>query len=305
MTNTEQRPGPGILRLCLVADIHHGPDRFTKKGTTALELLDRFLAHAGEARPDLILDLGDRITDQDRGKDLRGLGEIARAFGSCGTERVHLLGNHDLANLSREENSELLGQDLTRSLTIRKAGWRLIFWQAGTAREEILGRGDPGPDLDWLEQALSGSEEPTAVFSHLPLAAHSQTGNYYFENNPEFAVCPAHTRVREILDATGCPLVWIAGHVHWNTFTLLDGLPHLTVQSLTESFTTPPRPCRAFSDLTLGPGGVVLKVHGLDPLGLTLPLPARGPSRWTPPLGPFFGPTRTEAAPPGEETGPC
>ena len=48
------------------------------------------------------------------------------------------------------------------------------------------------------------------------------------------------------------PVVWLAGHVHWNTVTLVDGIPHVTLQSLTETFTTHPEPAAAWGLLELG-----------------------------------------------------
>ena len=275
------------VRLCLVADIHHGPEHLTKKGPAALSLLQRFLDHAQEAGPDLVVDLGDRISNLGPKEDLRALEEVARVFRASGLNRAHLLGNHDLVHLTRARNEETLSSPLGNR-TLDLGGWRLVFWQAGVDRKNLTGEMPIGEDLNWLAQTLASSARPTAVFSHLPLAAHSQAGNYYFEHNPEFAVCPGHEAIREVLDETVCPLVLVAAHVHWNSLTCLDGLPHVTVQSLTESFTTPPLPCGAHTDLILGSRGVEVRVHGLDRFNLSLDLPSLGPRRWQPPLGPGF-----------------
>jgi glyoxylase-like metal-dependent hydrolase (beta-lactamase superfamily II) len=48
------------LRLALVADIHHGTDHFTKKGSTALGLMQEFARFVADAKPDAVIDLGDR-----------------------------------------------------------------------------------------------------------------------------------------------------------------------------------------------------------------------------------------------------
>src|SRR5262245_20442430 len=68
------------LRLCLVTDIHHGQDSFTKKGTAALDLLADFAAFANDARPHAVIDLGDRISDADAATDARLEREVADVF---------------------------------------------------------------------------------------------------------------------------------------------------------------------------------------------------------------------------------
>ena len=88
------------LRLALVTDIHHGPTRYTKLGAEALPLLESFrnLAVAGDF--DLVVDLGDRITNVDRETDLQLEKEVEAIFATIDTPRAHLLGNHDLHYLT-------------------------------------------------------------------------------------------------------------------------------------------------------------------------------------------------------------
>lgn len=46
------------VRIALLADIHHGPDLPTKRGSAALPLLERFAGFVRESAPDLVLELG-------------------------------------------------------------------------------------------------------------------------------------------------------------------------------------------------------------------------------------------------------
>lgn len=66
------------------------------------------------------------------------------------------------------------------------------------------------------------------------------------------------------------PVVWLAGHVPWNTVTLVDGVPHVTLQSLTETFKTHPEPAAAWGLLELGTS-IAWRVHGRDPLSFSMP----------------------------------
>ncbi|MCB1740212.1 MAG: metallophosphoesterase, partial [Gammaproteobacteria bacterium] len=120
---------PEALQIALVTDIHNGKESLTKKGGMALPLLQRFGEFVDEAGPDLVLDLGDRITDVDRDTDRAALAEVAGVFERMRAPRVHLLGNHDCAFMSIEDNAELLGQGLGSS-SLDLKGWHLVFWQA-------------------------------------------------------------------------------------------------------------------------------------------------------------------------------
>jgi len=84
--------------------------------------------------------------------------------------------------------------------------------------------------------------------------------------------------------------VCLAGHVHWNTVTNVDGVVHLTQQSLTESFTTGGEPAGAMGLLELSPETLRWQVVGRDPIEVVLPA---SPPGWVPPLGQF----RAEAGP--------
>lgn len=63
----------------------------------------------------------------------------------------------------------------------------------------------------------------------------------------------------------------VAGHVHWNALNTVDGVHYVTLQSLTETFTTHPHPAKSWAELELG-DSIELRVHGGDPIQLRLPL---------------------------------
>ena len=93
----------------------------------------------------------------------------------------------------------------------------------------------------------------------------------------------AGPRARAALAQARVPVTCIAGHVHWNTITTVDGITHLTQQSLTESFTTNGEPAGAYGMLELG-DTVNWQVHGDDPISFSF---KPGLARWTPPLPGF------------------
>ena len=271
----------GPLRLALVADIHHGADKLTKRGSAALSLLDQFLDFAAGSGADLIVDLGDRISDINRETDLKLLSEVAGRFATCNLRRAHLHGNHDVAFLSGEENAATLGIGAGHS-SLDLKGFHLVFWQpdARIPYPEPF-RIQPA-DLDWLAADLAATRLPTIVFSHVPLSGASMVGNYWFANSPDHGGYPNAAEARRIIAAHYHVILCVAGHVHWNTLHRVEAIPHITVQSLTESFTTGGEPAAAWATLEIG-DDIRWRTFGRDPIEVTLALRQPG-ERWPEPL---------------------
>jgi 3',5'-cyclic-AMP phosphodiesterase len=275
------------IRLAIVADIHHGRDSLTKKGSAALPLLDQFIAQANAGSFDAVIELGDRISDQDPETDRRLQRAVAERFARLAVPRHHVVGNHDRAKLSMRENTALLDAPMeSRSVAI--GGVRIVFWQPDVSLTPARGFHLADGDLQHLEMLLGDDDRPTVLVSHVPLSGHAQTGNYYFEKNPGHATYAEIGAIRRAIAAAPSPVVAIAGHVHWNTLTTVDGTPHLTLQSLTETFTTGmPSGCTAVLEIDRD----VLRwsVTGRDPFTASLPWRDRKP-QWMSPLDQFKGP---------------
>ncbi|WP_158967123.1 metallophosphoesterase family protein [Chachezhania sediminis] len=275
-----------MTRIAIVTDIHHGAPSHTKRGDTALELVAQFVAWSNAQKPDLVLDLGDRISDIDSQTDARLEREVADLFAGLDAPLYSICGNHDRDHLSVEDNVEILGADL-KSEVIDLGQWQLALWRADTRINRVapnIGFNLPEADLLWLSQMAQRAEKPTLVASHVPFSGHSQIGNYYFQRNQGLSTYPQAERARAALAQAQVPVACIAGHVHWNTVTTVDGIPHMTQQSLTESFTTCGEPAKAWGMMTLG-NKVHWEVFGDDPFEARV-TPAR--MRWTPPLAPLL-----------------
>ncbi|MEX2541707.1 MAG: metallophosphoesterase [Trueperaceae bacterium] len=265
------------LRLAIVADIHHGPDAPPKLGSRALGLLNEVIDEINERAPDLVVDLGDRINDVGKEDDERLLAEVADAFSRLRVPVRHLLGNHDVARLSIDTTESLLGATLDHQ-SLELNDWHLVFWQVNSAF-----RGGDGLQIDesdflWLQEELAVTDRPTVVFTHAPLDNGPMVGNYYFEPMPpQFSGYANAERARRLMERSTTSVA-VAGHVHWNSARTIHGIHYLTVQSLSECFTTYPEPARAWAELTLGER-VSLDVHGTDEMRVQL-TPRRGSSQW-------------------------
>lgn len=273
------------LKLAIVTDIHHGADTGTKRGSAALPLLRRFIDFADGWGPDAVLDLGDRISDVDGATDRALMQEVAAEFRAVRQPRFHLLGNHDVAFLGAADNAVALGADLGHRSVVMN-GWRLMFWQADTFIHRPQGFRLRASDLEWLRAELAASAEPVLLFSHVPLGGGAMTGNYYFQENTQYGGYLADgAAIRRTIVDSGKVKLCAAGHVHWNALHTVDGIPFLSIQSLTETCTTG-EPAAAWATLELDDCEARWRSFGLDGLSATLALPADG-ARWAGILPPF------------------
>lgn len=258
------------LKIAVVTDIHHGAPKLAKRGDRALDLLDSFLDFCADYGPDLIAELGDRINDRDRETDRVLLWEVAAKFRGLNTPHVHLDGNHDSDFLLPSDNAEALGSGRHQSRDVN--GYHLVFWNASTK----IPRPDPfcasDDDLAWLAEDLAATDLPTVIFSHVPFSGGSMTGNYWFQNTPRHATYPNSAHIRAIVEASDRVILCVAGHVHWNSLHRVNAIPHITIQSLTESSATGGEPAEAWATLEIGAGGIHWRTYGYDPIEVILPM---------------------------------
>ena len=270
----------GKTCLNLVADIHHGPDTEMKKGSEALALLGQFVKSTNIMKPDLVVELGDRISDVGPDADYHRENEVGQAFSGLNVPLRHIVGNHDVANLTVMENEKALGTALNNN-SLDIGGFHLVFWNAHTYIPfPKPTRGALYSDLEWLRQDLESTPLPSVIFTHFPLFQPVMTGNYYFQEKTEFAYDPNAGNLREKLSQWGHVILCVSGHVHWNSWHCIDDIHYFTLHSLTETFCTPGRSSEVWGTLTLG-DEISIETNGLQPMGLKLPL-RRKKTRWVP-----------------------
>jgi len=272
------------LRIAVVTDIHHGPPSRTKKGEAALPLLGDFCAFVDENAPDFVVDLGDRITDIDAETDRRLMAEVAAQFAAVSVPRAHLLGNHDVAYLSVADNEAAFGRSLDHA-SVELRGWHLVFWQVDSRLSWPRGFATREGDLDWLRRTLAANRLPTVLFTHAPLDSASLAGNYWFENNPRFAGLPYAAEARQIMQDAGNVVLCVAGHVHRNHVSVIDGIRYITVQSLTESYATQDQAAGAWAMIELD-REVRWRTYGEDYVEMRQPLRSHN-QHWPAPLPEF------------------
>ncbi len=181
--------------------------------------------YATDSRADVLLELGDRIDDLDHETDVALAEALAPAFKRFPRERVQILGNHDVVNLTRVENEEIFGCSF-ESRVVDLGECRLIAWQPDVAFNYEKGSFPPtSGHLGWLTQALLDDERPAIIATHVSLAGRAQTGNFYHHYQPTYSTYPDHEAVRAAVEKTGRAAMWVAGHSHSITDGAVYDLP--------------------------------------------------------------------------------
>jgi HAD superfamily hydrolase (TIGR01450 family) len=275
---------PETLKLAIVTDIHYGPDKLTKVGTAALSMLRDFKAFTEDYRPHFIAELGDRISDTDAAADAGRLRQITEQFSDLPSPHWHLMGNHDQVQLSVADNARILGQDMGHH-GVDVAGRHLVFWQLDSELHHPQGFIPRKADLDWLAADLAAADLPAIILTHVPLDGGSMHGNYYFGNNERYGGMPHWREIQALIRQAGNVILCVAGHTYWNDVNFIDGVPHVTVQSLCESFTTEGEAAGAWATIEVD-HEVRWRTHGRD--GIALAVPVRGlNAHWRQPLPGF------------------
>ena len=260
------------LRIGLVTDIHSGPDMDTRLGSTAFPLLDRFVEEmARRFKPDLVVDLGDRINDVEAREDTERIRKVRSRLESIGVPALFLYGNHDLINVGPAEQQRLLGKRGDyESLDFR--GVHLILLNSQDPTFGGVGGTLSDVQLEWLEADLRNGEGPVVVFCHHPLNEQDVTPHWYFRDHPDFALAVNRERARTLLTRSRRVKAVFHGHMHWNHTAVIDGIPYITVESLVCCGMTNGQPAGAFTEVIVEETGrVQVEVRGALPMTFTHP----------------------------------
>lgn len=268
------------VKLAVITDIHFAGTSGT--GFDVRELVSEFVDWASREQVDLLVDLGDRIDDVDRPTDMANATELARIFRQFSGRRLHLLGNHDVVNLTPDHHRDLFGTDFGHQL-VDLGAYRVLAWAPSVLRNQQTGFPPAGDALEWLTEQLAADERPALITSHIPVSGAAMTSNYYFQHNEDLATYPDHAEIRRAVEATGRAAMWLAGHVHWNSVSNVAGIRHVTIQSVSETFTTMPHPACSYAMMEIDGSLGRLQVFGRDPLTLGFPFVPSGSRRWPPP----------------------
>jgi hypothetical protein len=126
----------------------------------------------------------------------------------------------------------------------------------------------PAAQLAFAEQDLAATTLPTIVLMHHPASEQRLEGNRWFERAPHLCRVVERGALRKVLEASEKVVAVFNGHVHWNHFDVIAGIPYVTLQSLTENLEddAPGRPANAFAVCDIDERRLVINVGGAEPV---------------------------------------
>ena len=255
------KPGDGIS-IGIFTDSHYadrkrGGSRYYSDSSAKLA---EFVAEMNKAKPDFAIVLGDFV---DKGKTLQAetayLKHIEGVFARFKGPRHHVIGNHDVATLTKAQfvagagmpgpnysfdsgpvHCIVLDANFKKDLTPYNAGnfnWTQTYV--------------PPDELKWLKDDLKKTKRKTVVFIHQPL--DDEKGAHGVKNAPE---------VRRILEQSGKVQAVFQGHNHKGAYNRINGIQYFTMKAMVEG---PGLKNNSFSLARISADGVTFKGFGKQP----------------------------------------
>jgi hypothetical protein len=231
--------GPA-LRFGLLTDFHYADAN--RSGTRyyreSLGKIREAVSKLRDERVEFLAALGDlkdMVAGEPDTKTLSYLVAVEDELKKFGGPLYHLLGNHDMDNLSKPQVlAAITNTGITPNLSFyafSRGGVRFVALDAchlEDGRDYDHGNFDyrntwvPAPQLAWLRAELAAAREPVIVLCHQRLDA---AGDPFVKNSAD---------VRAALEASGKVLAAFHGHDHPGAHTLVNGIHYYTLKAVVE-----------------------------------------------------------------------
>jgi len=259
------------FRFALITDVHFGPPaRFAgqlrKLSHTATPLTREFVTAMNDRfRPELVVNLGDVIEDEGVEQDRAQYGIFLGLLSNLHAPRVHVAGNHDTVNLSDTDLAALWNHQ--GSLHYSRDVGPVHFVVLRTVETKDVRVDLPPEQLEWLAADLVQTTRRAVVLMHHPASDMLLEGNRWFERAPHICRVSNRKLLRNVLEESKKVIAVFNGHVHWNHLDVIEGIPYITVQSLTENVDedAPGRPAAAWAEAELTERRLTVHVVGEHP----------------------------------------
>ena len=256
------------VRFALITDVHFGPPasfagKLRKLSHQAGPLTERFVQRMNTVeRPELVINLGDVIEDESLEADRRNYQRFVDILGGLDAPVLHVAGNHDFAHLTEADLRALWGHD--GSLYYSRELGGVHFSVLHTIETKDVAVRLPDQQLEWLRSDLERAQLPCVVLMHHPASEMLLVGNRWFENAPHICRVAERRKLRAVIESSNKVIAVFNGHVHWNHFDLIAGIPYVTLQSLIENLDddAPGRPAAAWAICELSMHRLNVHVHG-------------------------------------------
>lgn len=262
---------PHELVLAVVTDLHFGPEvrysgKLRKMTHLAPELARDFVRRMNEeTAPDLVVNLGDDIEDESRAADLQRYGACQAILRQAKAPLVNVAGNHDLIYLNRDDLNRFWDRTGPLYYSLDVQGWHLVVLH--TLEKQGVDVRIPEPQLEWLRADLAAASHPTVVLMHHSASEQSLDDSRWWPGRSHLALVRERRELRGIFEQSGRVRLVINGHLHWNHFDVIAGIPYVTVQSLIENVDddAPGRAAASHAVVHLSDRRAIVRVRGNDP----------------------------------------
>ena len=234
----------GVLRVGIFTDLHAHDTDSPDEGKVMTAYPQRLEAcvDAMNAWPaDLVIELGDfvngwMVLGTDPGDPYRIpqiLKEAEAIYAGFNGPRYHVIGNHDVYNLSKEEYQQCV--NITSTYYSFDAGayhFVVLDVQYDEEGNDLAYtytnvRGFvPQKEMEWLQEDLAATDRPTIVCVHQMLDTEPTEAGWTLIGNA--------TEVRTLLADSGVVIAVFQGHDHANRHTLIGGIHYITFQALVD-----------------------------------------------------------------------
>jgi len=259
-----------VVRIGIVTDVHvhdtNSPAE-SKVMVNFAERLGAFVDALNSWPADAAIQLGDLVN----GAWVMGasIGDTSRiggmldaaltAFADLECPLYHVLGNHDMYDLSKPEVLSALGLEIG-FYSFDLGGYHFVILDAEfnpdeTDYDHVFMRTKgmiPAVELDWLVADLAATELPTIVCVHQPLDAEFEA----IAGGPPIV---NHVDVQQLLSSSGVVIAVLQGHDHENRYTEIDGIHYVTFDAMVDH-TEPTPPTYAL--MTLDPTARTITIEG-------------------------------------------
>ncbi len=231
-----------MIRFGVISDVHYANrepagTRFYRQSLTKVqEAIDRM----NREKLDFAIELGD-FKDQDavpnEANTLKYLTDIESVFQKFNGLTYHVLGNHDIDGISKQqflervENTSIPKTDSYYSFSRKGIHFVVLdgdFTKEGKAYDHgnfsWEDAGIPEEEIGWLKGDLKSNKLPVIVFIHQMLD-DSKNVKQAVQNAAE---------VRQILEQSGNVLCVIQGHVHEERYNLINGIHYYSVNAVVD-----------------------------------------------------------------------
>jgi len=237
---SEEPNGPR-LRFGLLTDPHYGSaaPKETRYFRESLGKVREAVEQFHTARVRFLAELGDLLKDtapdEPEERTLADLAAIEREIQRFGGATYHVLGNHDMDNLSK---AQVLARITNTGIAAGRSyyafscgGVRFTVTDANYLRDgRSYDHGNydwreynlPPEELDWLRFELKAATEPVIIFAH---QRFDGDGDAQFDNRAE---------VRGILEGSGKVLAVFQGHHHPGAYSFINGIHYYTLKAVVE-----------------------------------------------------------------------